>query len=86
MFYQSTNDKRDFHDYRPISLLPIFSKVFEKIIYNKMYVFFQNEQLLNPNQSGFLPSDSCINQLLSITHDIFQSFDATPPLEVRSVF
>ena len=51
-----------------------------------MYVFFQNEQLLNPNQSGFLPSDSCINQLLSITYDIFQSFDATPPLEVRSVF
>ena len=88
MFYQSTKktDKRNFDDYRPISLLPIFSKVIEKIIFNKMYVFLQNEQLLNPNQSGFLPSDSCIKQLLSITHETFQSFDATPPLEVRSVF
>ena len=51
-----------------------------------MYAFLQNEQLLNGSQSGFRPSDSCINQLLPITHEIFQSFDATPPLEVRSVF
>ena len=51
-----------------------------------MYIFLQNEQLLNPNQSGFCPPDSCINQLLSITHEIFWSFGATPPLEVRSVF
>ena len=51
-----------------------------------MYTFLQNEQLLNPNQSGLSPSDSCINQLLSITHEIFQSFDAAPPLEVGSDF
>ena len=51
-----------------------------------MYTFLQKEQLLNRNQSGFRPSDSCINQLLSITHEIFQSLDATPPLQVRSVF
>ena len=51
-----------------------------------MYTFFQNEQPLNPNQSGLHPSDSCIDQLLSITHEIFQSFDATPPVDVRSVF
>ena len=51
-----------------------------------MYAFLQNEQLLNPNQSGFRSSDSCIKQLLSITHEILQSVDPTPPLEVRSVF
>ena len=28
------------------------------------------EKLLNPNQSGFRPSDSCINQLLAITHEM----------------
>ena len=80
------NDKRNFENYHPFSLLPIFSKVFEKIIFNQTYSFLQNEQLLNPNQSGFRPSDSYINQLLSITHEIFQSFDATQPLEVRSFF
>ena len=44
------------------------------------------EELLNPNQSGFHPSDSCINQLIAITHEIFEAFDCNPSLEVRSVF
>ena len=44
------------------------------------------EELLNPNQSGFRPSDFCVNQLLAITHQIFETFDCNPPLEVRSVF
>ena len=44
------------------------------------------ERLLNPNQSGFRESDSCINHLLAITHEIFEAFDCNPPLEVRSVF
>ena len=48
------NDKRLVKNYRPISLLPIF----EKIILNKIYYFLMEEKLLNPNQSGFRPSDS----------------------------
>ena len=44
------------------------------------------EKLLNPNQSGFHPSDSSINQLFAITYEIFEAFDCNPPLEVRSVF
>ena len=44
------------------------------------------EKLLNPNQSDFRPSDSCVNQLLAITHEIFEAFDCNPLLEVRSAF
>ena len=44
------------------------------------------EILLNPNQSGFHPPDSCINQLVAITHEIIEVFDCNPTLEVRSVF
>ena len=33
-----------------------------------------------------MPGDSCIHQLISITHEIFVSFDANPSLEVRGVF
>ena len=43
-------------------------------------------KLLNPNQSGFMPGDSCIHQLISITHEIYASFDANPSLKVRGVF
>ena len=61
------NDKQLVKNYRPISLLPLSGKIFEKIIFNKIYYFLMEEKLLNPNQSGFCPSDSCINQLLAIT-------------------
>ena len=80
------NDKQLVNNYRPISLLPIFGKIFEKIIFNRIYNFLSEENLLNNNHSGFRPSDSCVNQLLSITHEIFEAFDCNPTLEVRSVF
>ena len=80
------NDKQLVNNYRPVSLLPIFGKIFEKIIFNQIYNFLLEENLLNSNQSGFRPSDSCINQLLAITHEIFEAFDCNPSLEIRSVF
>ena len=43
-------------------------------------------ELLNPNQSGFLPSDSCINQLLAIIHKTFEAFDCNPPHQVNQFF
>ena len=43
-----------------------------------------SNNLLAPNESGFKPVDSCINQLLSITHEIYSSFE--DGFEVRSVF
>ena len=66
--------------------MPIFGKIFEKIIFNNIYNFFFEQKLLNPNQFGFFLSDSCTNQLLAITHEIFETFDCNPSLEVRSVF
>ena len=42
--------------------------------------------MLIPNQSGFRPKDSCVYQLIEITHNIFSSFDCNPTLETRAVF
>ena len=78
------NDKQRLNNYRPISLLPICSKIFERIIFNKMFRFFLENDLIHQQQSGFKPGDSCINQLLPITHEIYQSFDQG--LDVCSVF
>ena len=77
-------DKQILKNYRPISLLPVCGKIFEKLIFNEMFKFFIENDLISPNQSGFKPGDSCINQLLSITHDICKSFDCG--YEVRDVF
>ena len=47
------NDKQLVKNYRPILLLPIFGKIFERLIYNKLFHFFQGNNLILPNQSGF---------------------------------
>ena len=73
-------------NYRPISLLPIFGKVLEKLIFDSLYSHLTSENFLNPNQSGFRPCDSTIVRLLSITHSISEAFDCNPTLEVRSIY
>ena len=67
-----------------MSLLPICDKIFERLIYNSLFDFFIANELISPNQSGFKTGDSCINQLLSITHKIYKSFD--DGYEVRGIF
>ena len=49
-----------------------------------MFKFFNENNLISPKQSGFKPGDSCIDQLRSITHEIYEALDAGR--EVRSVF
>ena len=73
-------------NYRPISLLPIFSKIFEKPIFNALFHFFVQNQLFTDRQSGFIPGDSCISQLLFITQEILKLLDCNPPEDVRGVF
>ena len=65
-------------------MLPICIKIFQKLIFNEMFKFFNENSLISPKQSGFKPGDSCINQLISITHEIYEALDAR--FEVRSVF
>ena len=77
-------DKQLVKNYRPISLLPITGKIFERLLYNQMFEFFIRNDLISQNQSGFKLGDSCINQLLAITHEIYKSFGAC--LDVRAVF
>ena len=74
------------NNYRPVSLLPIASKIFEKAIYHNLLNYIERENLLNINQSGFRANDSCINQLISITHEIYRAFNCNPLLEVRGIF
>ena len=69
-----------------MSLLPICSKIFEKLIFDSIYEFLNENNLFNNNQSRFRPNDSCIHQLIDITHNYFGAFDANPSLEVRVIF
>ena len=77
-------DKQTLENYRPVSLLFICGKILERLMFKEMFNFFIENKLIPSNQAGFKPGDSCINQLLFITHEINESFDVE--LEVKSVF
>ena len=79
-------EKNIVKNYRPISLLPIFAKVFERLLFNSLFAHFHGNDLFTKCQSGFMPGDSCISQLLSIVHEIQLSFDCNPPVDTRSIF
>ena len=53
-------------------------------MYNRLYEYFIENELISSSQSEYKPGDSCINQLLSIAHDMYQSFDNG--FEIRGVF
>ena len=73
-------------NYRPISLLPILGKIFERVIFDSLYDYFINNKLLTPRQSGFIKGDSCVNQLLAINHEIHKNLDANPSIDTIGVF
>ena len=79
-------DKQILKNYNPVSLLSICEKIFERLIFQDLFnVLLENENgFISPNQFGFIPGDSCINQLLPIAHEIFDSLDEG--FEVRRVF
>ena len=79
-------DKQLINNYRPISLLPICGKIFEKIVFNQLYCFFSANNLIIKNQSGFRSGDSTTNQLLTLVNEIHNSFDNRNCIEARSVF
>lgn len=60
------------NNYRPISIVPIFSKIIEKILKNKITSYFETNQLFNKSQFGFRSSFSttaAINELVKIINE-----------------
>ena len=58
-------NKELLENYRPVSVLPIFGKIFEKVIYNRLYNFFTKENVLSDNQFGFRKGHSTVHALHS---------------------
>ena len=79
------NKERNFiTNYRPVSLLPIFGKLFEKIIFDSLYPYIFNNKFISDKKSGYRRGDSTVKQLLSITHEIYKAFGKSQ--EIRAVF
>ena len=65
----------DRFNYRPISVLPVLARIFDKIIYNQLYDYLDKNKLLFPNQSGFKALHSTVTCLLNNTDDWYVNMD-----------
>jgi len=69
------NEKHKPDNYRPISLLSIFSKLLEKLMHKRLYSFFEKHSLLNEHQFGFRKNHSTTLALIEIVDKIRQEID-----------
>ena len=61
-------------NYRPISVLPTFSKILEKIMYNRVYTFLRSNTLLYAKQFGFQKNTSTEHAIIQLVNDITGAF------------
>ena len=62
-------------NYRPISVLPTFSKILERIMYNRFYDFLTKENLLYNKQFGFRKKTSTEHAILELVNNISNAFN-----------
>ena len=72
--YKSAS-RMEVKNYRPISLLPIFSKVFEKRMHSRIYKFMLDNKILFKSQYGFQKNKSTEHALLDIHSKIIDAFE-----------
>lgn len=72
--------KSDITNYRPIAILSVFSKVFEKIVHKKLYS--ETSNIICNQQHGFLPKRSTVTNLLTINNEITTAFEQNSQIDV----
>lgn len=68
-------DKSLPQNYRPVSLVPIFSKLFESIMYNQLNEFFESNNLISNSQFGFRKGMSTITLVQRIVEEGLEAFE-----------
>lgn len=68
-------DKEKLENYRPISLLPSFSKIFEKIMFNKLVNFLFKFKIINSSQHGFIKTKNINTALFEFTQSVILTLE-----------
>ena len=68
-------DKKDISNYRPISLLPIISKILEKVVHKNLYTFLEKNKVLYASQYGFRNNRSTVNAITELVCHITNAFE-----------
>ena len=70
-----SGDSNELSNYRPISLLTSFSKIFEKVIHKQLYDYLNENELLCPQQFGFRPNCSTELACATLTDHLLHQMD-----------
>ena len=62
-------------NYRPITTLSIFSKIFEKLVHVRMTSFIKENDIIKPNQFGFQKNKSTSDAILEFLENVYESFE-----------
>ena len=68
-------DKSDVSDYRPVPVLPCFSKILERIMYNRLYKYLIKNNILYSKQFGFQNGHSADHAVVQLVDQIIESFE-----------
>ena len=68
-------DREDVSNYRPISILTCFSKIYEKIMYNRLFNHLESNDILYKKQFGFQAKNSTEHAALVLSENILTAFD-----------
>ncbi|KAJ8715498.1 hypothetical protein PYW07_009980 [Mythimna separata] len=74
------HDKDKMINYRPIALIPIFSKIIEKIIYESLYSFLTKYHILCDEQKGFRKNKNINMAIFDFLHKIMPKVDSKTPI------
>ena len=69
-------DKCNLSNYRPISVLPVFSKVFEKVEYTQLYDYLENNSILHKQQYGFRAKKSTTQAIFHFFQYLYKHIDS----------
>ena len=75
-----TDDKEIFSNYRPVAVLPCFSKILERLVFNRCTEFIENNRILNVKQFGFRAHHSnsmAIMQVVDKINDAVEKNETT---------
>ena len=77
--FKKKGSKLDISNYRPISVLPTLSKIFELVIHEQLYDHFEDNHLLSPEQFGFRRHKSTVQAVQQLLDNIYDAFEKKIP-------
>jgi retron-type reverse transcriptase len=80
-----SGNKNDFNNYRPISILPIVSKVIESIVFDHIHHYLLENKLLSDKQFGFRKKHSTIDALLGIQKSVLTAVEKKKKVCIISI-